>query len=256
MIGEDLWDNRVVYAQPDHVEQATNMYADLLSSGQICIALFDSIGGAAVKAGIEKEAEKVQVGGNAGAITKFARLASNYSAKYQCLTIGTNQERDDMEGFRRYMTPGGHGWKHACVQRIRLKGSSQDKVEEVVDGEKMVVGRKIFAQFVKNQLAAPGRTAWWWMYHVPTEKYGFGIDTMDEIIRLSVLTGVIKQRVSWYDHAGLPGGTVRGMSELAKAINEDDALRQTIISETMAVLKDDGSLGAEVAPVEDTPEEE
>jgi recombination protein RecA len=250
LVGEDLWDNRVIYAQPDHVEQATNMYADLLSSEQVCFALFDSIGGAAVKAGIEKEAEKVQVGGNAGAITKFARLASNYSAKYRCLTVGINQERDDMEGFRRYMTPGGHGWRHACILRIRLKASTQDKVEEVVNGEKMVVGRKIHAQIVKNQLAAPGRSAWWWMYHVPTETYGFGIDTLDEIIRLAILTGVVRQRVSQYDHAALPGGTVKGLVGLGKAIANDDSLRATIVSETLAVLKTDSSLIAAVAPLD------
>lgn len=257
LIGEELWDNRVVYAQPDHVEQATNMYADLLSSGQICFALFDSIGGAAVKAGIEKEAEKVQVGGNAGAITKFARLASNYSAKYRCLTVGTNQERDDMEGFRRYITPGGHGWRHACILRIRLKASTQDKVEEVVNGEKMVVGRKIHAQIVKNQLAAPGRSAWWWMYHVPTQTYGFGIDTLDEIIRMAVLTGVVNQRASMYDHAALPGGTVKGLVGLGNAISADQALRDTIVSETLAVLKTDSNLIAAVAPIDDTtPQEE
>jgi len=257
LIGEDMWDNRVVYAQPDHMEQATNMYADLLSSGQICICLFDSIGGAAVKAAIEKDAERVQVGGNANAVTKFARLASNYSAKYRCLTLGVNQERADMEGYRRYMTPGGHGWKHACVLRIRLKASTQDKVEEVVNGEKMVVGRKIHAQIVKNQLAAPGRSAWYWIYHVPTETYGFGIDTLDEIIRLAILTGVIRQRVSYYDHPGLVNGTVKGLTNLSKAIAEDEKLRQTIVSETLAVLSTDKSLLAEVAPIDDTiPQEE
>ncbi|QAX94231.1 RecA-like DNA recombinase [Mycobacterium phage Caravan] len=252
LVGEELWDDRVIYAQPDHVEQATNMYSDLVGSGQICFALFDSIGGAAVRAGIEKEAEKVQVGGNANAITKFARLASNFSAKYRCLTVGTNQERVDMEGFRRYMTPGGNGWKHACILRIRLKASTQDKVETVVNGEKMVVGRKIHAQIVKNQLAAPGRSAWWWMYHVPTEEYGFGIDTLDEIVRLAILTGVIKQRVSYYDHPALENGTVKGMTSLSKAIGDDEALRNTIVSETLAVLKTDSSLLAEVAPLDDT----
>ena len=256
LIGEELWDDRVVYAQPDHVEQATNMYADLLSSEQVCFALFDSIGGAAVKAGIEKEAEKVQVGGNANAITKFARLASNYSAKYRCLTVGTNQERDDMEGFRRYVTPGGHGWRHACVLRIRLKASTQDKVEQIVNGEKMVVGRKIHAQIVKNQLAAPGRSAWWWMYHVPTEEYGFGIDTLDEIVRLAVLTKVIEQRVSMYDHWALPGGSVKGLAALTKAISEIDSLRETIVKETLAVLKTDSTFISAVAPLDDTIPEE
>lgn len=255
-VGEDLWNNRVLYAQPDHVEQATNMYTDVVSSGLVQFCLFDSIGGAATKAATEKDAEKQQVGGNAPAVTKFARLASTYSAKYNCLTFCVNQIRADMDGFRRHMTPGGHGFKHACVLRIKLRKASQDKVEAVVNGEKMVVGQKIFASIIKNQLAPPGRTAWWWFYHVDTPEYGFGIDTLDEIIRLAILTGVVKQRVSQYDHPALTGGTVKGATALAKAIAEDTTLRNTIVSETLAVLKDDGNLTAEIAPIDSSAVEE
>lgn len=250
-IGQEMWENQVLYAQPDFMEQATNMYVDIVGSGLVQICLIDSIGGAPTKAATEKEAEKVQVGGNAGAVTKFARLASTYSAKYNCLTFCVNQVRDDMEGFRRHMTPGGRGFKHACILRIKLRKSTQDKVEAVVNGEKMVVGHKIFASIIKNQLAPPGRTAWWWFYNVDTPEYGFGIDTMDEIVRLAILTGVIKQRVSYYDHPGLTNGTVKGVTNLAKAIAEDETLRQSIVSETMAVLNtDDGGLLAEVAPLD------
>jgi len=247
---------RVLYAQPDYMEQATNMYVDLVGSGQIGFCLFDSIGGSPTKAAAEKEAEKVQVGGNAGAVTKFARLASTYSAKYHCLTFGVNQVRADMDGFRRHMTPGGHGWKHACVMRIKLRRSTTDKVEAVVNGEKMVVGFKVFASIIKNQLAAPGRTAWWWFYNVDTDQYGFGIDTLDEIIRLAVATHVVAQNGSWYSHAALPEyktsgeHKVQGLKALGEMISADSALRQTIVSETMAVLKSDGQLASEVAPMD------
>lgn len=247
---------RVLYAQPDYMEQATNMYVDMVGSGLIGFCLFDSIGGSPTKAAAEKEAEKVQVGGNAGAVTKFARLASTYSAKYHCLTFGVNQVRADMDGFRRHMTPGGHGWKHACVMRIKLRRSTQDKVEAVVNGEKMVVGFKVFASVIKNQMAAPGRTAWWWFYNVETPEYGFGIDTMDEIVRLAVATNVITQNGSWYAHPALPEyktsgeHKVQGLKGLADALSKDEAARQSIVSETMAVLSTDSSLAANIAPID------
>lgn len=256
LVGVDLWNSRVIYAQPDYLEQATNMYADLLSSGHICFCMLDSIAGAPSKAAMEKDAEKAQVAGNSPAVTKFARLAANYSAKYRALTIGINQERDDMDGFRRYTTPGGKGWKAACVLRIRLKKSSQDKVEEVINGEKMIVGRKIFAQIVKNQLAPEGRVAYYWFYNVVTSKYGFGIDTLDETIRLAVLTGVITQRTSQYDHAAFPGGTIKGLSNVGEAIADDALLRKTIVSETMAVLIADNDLGGQIAPIDPSVVEE
>lgn len=256
LVGEELWDERVVYAQPDYLEQATNMYIDLVSSGQVCFCVLDSIAGAPVKAAMEKDAEKVQVSGNAGAVTKFARLAATYSAKYRCLTVGINQERDDMDGFHRYTTPGGRGWKAACVLRIRLKKSTTDKVEATVDGEKMVVGRKIFAQMVKNQLAAEGRVAYYWFYYVETPEYGFGIDTLDEVVRLAILTGVIRQAGSWYHHLALPEYKTSGEHKVQSAkglgelIGADPALSATIVSETMAVLKSDGKFAATIAPVD------
>ena len=245
---------RVIYLSPDHMEQATNMYVDAVGSGQVGFVLFDSIGGSPTKAATEKEAEKVQVGGNALATTKFARLASTYSSKYHCLTFCINQVRTDMEGFRRHMTPGGHGLKHACVMRIKLRRSTSDKVEAVVNGEKMVVGFKVFASVIKNQLAAPGRTAWWWFYNVETPEYGFGIDTLEEVVRLAVATKVVTQNGSWYSHPALPEyktsgeHKVQGLAGLNKVIGQDHLIQQTIVSETMAILKTDGSLASEIAP--------
>lgn len=245
---------RVLYMQPDYMESATNMYIDAVSSGQVGFVLFDSIGGSPTKAAVEKEAEKVQVGGNAGAVTKFARIASTLSAKNRCLTFCVNQVRADMEGFRRHMTPGGHGLKHACVMRIKLRRSTQDKVEAVVNGEKMVVGFKVFASLIKNQMAAQGRTAWWWFYNVETPEYGFGIDTLDEVVRLAVATKVITQAGSWYSHPALPEyktsgeHKVQGIKGLSEAIAKDYSIKASIVSETMAVLKTDASVAAEVAP--------
>ena len=245
---------RVIYLQPDHMEQATNMYLDAVYSGQVGFVLFDSIGAAPTKAAAEKDAEKVQVGGNAGAVSKFAKLAAAASAKNHCLTFCVNQVRADMEGFRRHMTPGGHAFKHACVMRIKLRRSTNEKVEAVVNGEKMVVGFKVFASMIKNQMAAEGRTAWWWFYSVDTPEYGFGIDTMDEIVRLAVATKVIQQNGSWYVHQALPEyktsgeHKVQGQKGLAEAIGSDPAIRKTIVSETMAVLKTDGTIASEVAP--------
>jgi recombination protein RecA len=253
---------RVLYMQPDYMESATNMYIDAVSSGQVGFVLFDSIGGSPTKAAVEKEAEKVQVGGNAGAVTKFARIASTLSAKNRCLTFCVNQVRADMEGFRRHMTPGGHGLKHACVMRIKLRRSTQDKVEAVVNGEKMVVGFKVFASVIKNQMAAQGRTAWWWFYNVETPEYGFGIDTLDEVVRLAVATKVITQAGSWYSHPALPEyktsgeHKVQGIKGLGEAIAKDYSIKASIVSETMAVLKTDASVASEVAPFDPSAVEE
>lgn len=247
--------HRVLLAWPDHMEQATDIYMDMVSSGQICFVLFDSIGGSPTMAVTQKSAEKGEIGGNAQAVSRFSRLAATYSQKYNCLLFGVNQVRTDMEGFRRHMTPGGHAWKHHCVLRLLLKRSTREIVEEEVNGEKMQVGFKVIAKVVKNQIAAPGRVASWMMMNVPTEKYGFGIDTLEEIVRLGIMTKVIEQRGAFYNHTALPGGKTQGRDALIAAIRADTVLQKTITSEVMAVLTEDKTLVSQIAPI-DTEQEE
>jgi recombination protein RecA len=241
--------SRVMLAWPDHIEQAHNIYTEAVSSGLVSFVLFDSIGGSPTMRTSEKSAEKGEIGGNALAVGRFARMAGTYSQKYNCLTFGVNQIRADMDGFHRHMTPGGHAWKHHCIMRIQLK-RGQYKVHEEVDGETMQVGYNIVAKIIKNQLAAPGRQAWWWFYNVPTEKYGFGIDTIDEVIRLAVLTKVIEQRAAMYYHDELPDGKVRGLPKLGEYIKSHEPLRITIVKQTMDVLKN-SDLASQVAPISD-----
>lgn len=256
ILGPERMD-RVLNAWPEHMEEATNMYVDTVGTGAISMVLLDSIGGSPSRAAVEKDAEKVQVGGNAGPVTKFARLAATFSAKHHCLTLCVNQVRDDMEGFRRHMTPGGRGFKHACILRIKLRKSTSDKVEAVVNGEKVIVGNKVTAAVIKNQLAIEGRVASWWFYSVDTDEYGFGIDTTEECVRLGIATGVIEQTGAWYRHPALPADgkgerRVQGQRGLVDLIKNDESLRQTIVSEVMAVLSTDKSVLSEVVPIDES----
>lgn len=254
LIGRERME-RVILAWPDHIEQATDMYMEAVGSGEISIVVLDSIGGSATIRVTEKSAEKGNIGGNALGVTRFATLAQTYSQKYNCLTLGLNQTREDMDGFNRHLTPGGNAWKHACIARIALK-VGQNKVFDKVNGEELQVGYEVKAKIVKNQMAAPGRTAWWYFYNVATEKYGFGIDTLDEIARLSLLTGVVEQTGGgYYNHPSIPGGKVRGRDGFVALVKESNILREVIVKDVMKALEGDKELIAQIAPVDLTDEE-
>ncbi len=132
-------------------------------------------------------------------------LGNIYSAKYRCCSVFINQERVDMDGYHRYSTPGGLRAKYMFILRIRLKAATKadEKVFVKVNGEDRLVGNTIYATVMKNQLAAPFRTAQWKMYNVWTEDYGFGIDTTEEVVRLGTKTGVITGS-GWYFHPAFP----------------------------------------------------
>lgn len=257
LIGDELMDSgRVLYVQPDHIEQATNIYVDLVGTGEVCYVLYDSIGGSSGKAAVEKEAEKAQVGGDAKSIGRLVGLANIQSAKQRCCSVFINQERDDMDGYRRYMTPGGRKAKYMFILRIRLKASTSkdDKVFAKIGGEEMQIGNLIKATCMKNQLAAPFRSAEWKMYHVDTPEFGFGIDTTEEVVRLGVATGVI-QGSGWYTHPAFPADAkgehkLQGIKGVQAAVKGDEALRKTIVSETLAVLKGNEDMIAAIAPID------
>ena len=253
LLGDDLLD-RVIYTQPDSAEDATNIYVKAVGSGDICFTLFDSIGGSPTARVLAKDAETGQMGGNALAITRFAQFASIFSHKYRCLTFGVNQTRADMAGYNRHMTPGGHAWKHACVLRIQLK-KGQGKVFVKMQGEDVQVGYTVVAKVIKNQLAAPGRTAFWWFYNVPTPEYGFGVDSFEETIRLGDAVGIFVKRGGWYHHPSLPEDKkgepkIQGLPRLIEFVRSDTAAREAITAEIIAALKTGENL-ARVAPISD-----
>jgi len=246
---------KLLVLSPDTIEQATDMYRKTVGTGKVSLVILDSIGGAPTSQVMDEDrsAEKKEMAGNAAGVTKFARFASTFSAKYSCLTIGINQVRDDMGGYHRLVTPGGRGWKHACVLRIQLK-RGQEKYFEKINGENVQVGYDVIARCFKNHLATQGRIAQWRFFNQPCKLAPLGVDTTEECIRLAKMVGVVTQAGAYYRHDGFPGGQVMGQAKMLDLIMSDDALRAQLVSEVLAELKADPAKLSEVAPVTDIDE--
>lgn len=228
LIGTELME-RILLLWPDSAEQATDMYTESLKSGVVSVFMYDSIGGSPTQRVTDKSATIGNIGGNAQAMTRFSQFASIYSHKYDCLTICINQIRDDISGYNRLITPGGHGLKHCYSLRIELK-PGKDKFYDMIDGEKVQVGGEVMVKMVKNSLATPYKSTHYLFYYTPS-KYGFGIDTIEETIRLGVLSGVISKGGRWYSHPLLPEGKVGSSAELLDVIKSHDDVREGIINE-------------------------
>lgn len=261
LVGQERAERTMLFS-PDDAEHATNYYRTMvggdeklkIASGQFCFALFDSIGGAPTMR-FSEDATKGRVGGNSLAIGEFARSAAVMSSKYICQTIGVNQVRADMKGFNRLVVPGGQAWLHAVTMRLWLK-AGRGKVIEKINNEEMQVGCEVSCKVMKNGLAAPYRVATWWFYNVFTERYGFGIDTLEEIVRLGTLTGVITRGGAWYHHRLLPedkgAHRVMGRDRLMETIRDNPEIQKGIAVDVIERLGT-GEFAARVAPVE--PEE-
>jgi hypothetical protein len=195
--------------------------------------------------------EVASFGGNSIAITDFANIAAAMSHKYVCQTIVINQVREDFSGYHKHKTPGGNALRYMCSQRwITKKG--QGKFNDKVNGEDVQIGFEVAVKLYKSGLSPGGRTASYRFYNVETEKYGFGVDTMEEIMRLGILTGAIERRGGWYHSPVLPevtGGEhkILGRDRLEAFLRDHPDHQAAISHDVMERLKS-GTYGNEVAP--------
>lgn len=226
---------RVIIVKPDHVEEATDIYTEAIKSGAISVVIFDSIGGSPTIRTTEKSATIGNYGGNALGVSRFANAATTLGGKYDVCTVGINQVRDDMDGYNRLMTPGGKAWKHAASLRIELK-RGKEKLMEKIREEELQVGYDVIAKIHKNSLSAPFRQCSYWFYNIECSK-GFGVDTLDEIVRLSLLTGVVERTSTvGYYHASI--GKVNGRDNMIKAIKDSPEATETIKNEVLQQLNE------------------
>lgn len=257
IVGKDVMDNRLIYIQPTSIENATNVYRKAVESGTICCAILDSIGGSPTVRRND-DAEVGHYGGNAMGVGEFARSAATLAAVHFCLTIGVNQVRAPMGMAFADNPPGGKAWGHACIQRVELvRGRDTETIKLPGEEKPFPIGYNIFAKVRKNQAGPPGRTAMYWFHHYWTEEFGFGVDLLDEVARLGLMTQVITQKGSWYHHPALPEykdsgeHKIQGMPKVKDLVRSDESLYMTLRSEILAALDDHGS---KVAPLTD-PEE-
>jgi len=248
---------RFIPHYPADIEKATDTYREFVSSGHVCFVLYDSIAGGIPKRVTERSAE-VSGGGRDAArlISEFARVAGNHSNRYECCTMGINQLRVDQDGYHRYVTVGGNAWRHHCSLRILIR-ERPAKFQAKVDGETVEVGTEVVGRVVKNQVGGiEGREAFWRMYTVATEQYGFGIDQLEEIVRLGIIVEVIKFSGGWYHHRALPGPDkkgehkVQGKDRLVEVVRSDPVVYRALFEEISAVLRTERAMSV-IAPVTD-----
>ena len=258
LMGEEAMEQFIV-VEPESVEQMTDIYREFVPTGEISMVIVDSIGGApsAQVMDPDRSAEKGNVGGNAKGISQFSRFAANLSAKFDCLTIGINQLRDNLNPMSFQLnTPGGHAWKHACIARIQLS-RGKEKFYDVVNGEKIQVGYDINARVFKNQISSPFRTANWNFFNQESEKYGpIGIDTAEECLRLATLVGAIEKRGGWLYHEEFPDGKLNGDKKFREFLDSDREAKESIVNEVKFALAHDPNSASKVAPVIELDDEE
>jgi recombination protein RecA len=221
--------DKIIVGTPDPGTQAVNMLSEWNQSGALDLIVFDSVG--AMLGDSEQEADGNRMAfGQAGMITWMAKKALTDSAKSGTTVVFINQVRDRQVPGKMVVvedTPGGHALKHASAMMIHLK-NGPDKVDEMIEGEKVEIMRRVNAKVVKNKVAAAGKSAGYNFWKYPSDTGVIGIDTEQSLVDMALSTGIIERRGAWFYHSTFPGGQLNGATAVQEFLTLNSNAREQV----------------------------
>jgi recombination protein RecA len=166
MKGYGIDTRRLIYHQPDHIEQAWDlvwaMMAELEANPPVApfLIIWDSIAGSVPKAELEEKSfDKAHVALIARAMSKACRRMYKAIARVRACMMFVNQIRDQIGKFGigpQTTTPGGRAVKFAASIRVGIKYTKNIKA-----GDNTVTGYEVWVSTVKNRLFPPHRKTMW-----------------------------------------------------------------------------------------------
>lgn len=235
-IGVDF--DSLIYSRPDGMEEALQLLLDLQKSGEVHLAVLDSI--AAMSTNKEQETtmeETVRMG-----IPQ--QLLGEYFRKYQAnnnrleregkrpfTIIGINQLREKIGAYGDpEYTPGGRAKGFACSVDIRLRRG--DWISEGTGDNKEIVGQVVKFKIEKNKTFKRMQTGEFDFYFSENNAGipEFFNDNYKEIIVCAVEWGVIERTGSWfvYDEQ-----KYQGMNNLVNALKDNSDLIEKLKKEVI-----------------------
>ncbi len=230
-LGVDV-DNLLV-SQPDYGEQALEITAHLIASGQIDVLVVDSVAALVPKAELEGEMGDSHMGVHARLMSQALRkLTGSVNKSHTCL-IFINQIREKIGVMfgNPETTTGGRALKFYATVRLDIR-----RIAAIKDGE-AVVGNRTKVKVVKNKVASPFREAEFDII------YGEGVSKEGDLLDLGVAQNIIEKSGSWYSYKGERIG--QGRENARQFLKDNPDIRQSIDLELRKAL---GLIKLEAAP--------
>src|SRR5246127_891248 len=221
-LGVDV-DNLLV-SQPDYGEQALEITAQLIASGQIDVLVLDSVAALVPKAELEGEMGDSHMGVHARLMSQALRKLTGSVNKSNTCLIFINQIREKigvMFGSPE-TTTGGRALKFYSSVRADIR-----RIAAIKEGE-VVVGNRTKVKVVKNKVAPPFREAEFDII------YGEGISKEGDLIDLGVAQNLVEKSGSWYSFKGDRIG--QGRENAKNFLKENPDIRQKLDTELRKAL--------------------
>ena len=204
--GVDVEKVMIWQPQGESAEKVLDVLRNVIETGEVGLAILDSIATLVSEQVYEESLEKKAYGGIAATLTRFVNLIKGPLLKYDCTLIMINQVREDLGSmFGGPITPGGRAFKHACSARFEFKKGKfvDDNGKELTNNAENPAGNIIHVVVKKTKIFEPTRRVGYY-----TIKYLTGPDVMSDYIDVGLQTGVINQRGASYDILDLSTGEI------------------------------------------------
>lgn len=179
----------LIFCQPTTAEEGMEIVDKLIASGEIDVAVIDSVAAMVPKSELEGEMGESKMGIHARLMSQALRKITGSISKTNTLCIFINQTREKIGIVygSNISTPGGNALKFYASQRLDISKSAGDK-----DKDGAVLNSKVKVKVIKNKVAPPFKVA---AFDIV---FGKGIDRMGEVVDIAEEFEIIKKTGSWY----------------------------------------------------------
>lgn len=245
-IGVDVDDMYILKPQTQSAEDIFQMLLDMIETDEVGLCVIDSLGVMLSKQAYEKDMTEKTYGGIAMALTLFSKKAELLCAKTNCLLIGINQMRDDMNSmYGGKTTTGGKAWKHNCSVRLMFaKGDFIDK-----EGNRLnrscdePAGNKVMVSIAKTKVDKPDRKTGYY-----TLMYDYGVDEIFDLVEVAMKYGIVVKSGAWFNFCDIETGEVvtdengkeikiQGLTNLIQFIKDDEIMLEELTEQVNSAMR-------------------
>jgi len=227
-LGVDV-DNLLV-SQPDYGEQALEITAHLIASGQIDVLVVDSVAALVPKSELDGEMGDSHMGVQARLMSQALRKLTGSVNKSRTCLIFINQIREKIGVMfgNPETTTGGRALKFYATIRLDIR-----RIGAIKDGD-AVVGNRTKVKVVKNKVASPFREAEFDII------YGEGVSKEGDLLDLGVAQNLVEKSGSWFSYKGDRIG--QGRENARQFLKDNPDIRKgldTELRKTLGLVKGD-----------------
>lgn len=247
--GVDVEKVMIWQPQGESAEKVLDVLRQVIETGEVGLAILDSIATLVSEQVYEESLEKKAYGGIAATLTRFVNLIKGPLLKYDCTLIMINQVREDLGSmFGGTITPGGRAFKHACSARFEFRKGKfiDDNGKELTNNAENPAGNIVHVVVKKTKIFEPTRRVGYY-----TIKYLTGPDFMNDYVEVGLQTGVILQKGAFYNIINPETGEILNIDKIQGRIKLKEVLGDhpewvQLIDDAMSGKKAEEVIDAEI----------